>query len=203
MIEDCTALVLVGGKSRRMGQDKANLVIGGDETLLQKVVAIVRPLFAKVVVSVDRERPGMALQQVCDAKPGGGPLAGVCAGLAEAGTPWIFAVATDMPFLRPALIEALAQKRGGGGCADRACEAVIPIVHGHAQTLCGFYASAALPTLQAVLAGGERASLRAALAKLNVCYVEESELRSCDPELSSFFDLDTPEDVARALRERL
>ena len=96
MISDCTAVIMAGGQSRRMGSDKATLRLG-TQTLLQEVVDVVAPLFAHLVVSVAAPRADLPWPQVCDQRPGLGPLAGLCAALAQSPTPWIFAVATDMP----------------------------------------------------------------------------------------------------------
>lgn len=190
MIADCTALVLAGGDSRRMGCDKATLRLG-EQTLLQRVIAIMQPLFAQILVSVRQPRPEIGWPQVCDAYANAGPLAGLCAGLAGVSTRWVFAVATDMPFVRPELIERLAPRRA-------AYQAVVPVVHGHPQPLAAFYSVSCLDSLQAILSGTGRHSLRAALESLNVCYVEESELLESDPGLRSFFDLDTPQDMETA-----
>ena len=79
MIEDCMAIVMAGGQSQRMGSDKAALLIG-DKTLLQRVTGIMQQVFPQVLVSVRQPRPKISLPQVCDAYPGAGPLAGLCAG---------------------------------------------------------------------------------------------------------------------------
>lgn len=195
MIADCTAIVMAGGESQRMGCDKATLVLG-EQTLLQHVVAIVQPMFPQLLVSVRQPRPDIPLPQICDAYTNAGPLAGLCAGLAQAEkdhSPWIFAVATDMPFVQPALIERLAQQRSG-------YQAVVPVVRGHPQPLAAFYAANCLETIRAMLDSGGKRSLRAALERLNVCYVDESELLEADPGLRSFFDLDTPQDLLAAGR---
>ena len=193
MIADCTALIVAGGDSRRMGRDKASLALG-EQTLLQRVLAVVQPLFADVLVSVRIRRTDIALPQVCDACPDGGPLAGLAAGLAAVKTSWIFAVATDMPFLRPALIERLASERNG-------YQAVVAMVDGHPQPLAAFYSISALPVLEDLLAGKEKRSLRAALTQLNTRCVAESELMAADPGLRSFFDLDTPQDLSLAIQQ--
>jgi len=190
MIGDCTALVLAGGESRRMGGDKTQLLLG-EQTLLQGVIAIVQPLFPRVLVSVRSYRPDVALPQVCDAYAGAGPLAGLCAGLAHVESAWLFAIAADMPFVRAALVERLARARG-------ACQAVVPIVHGHPQALAAFYAASSLAPLLTILRGDGKRSLRLALESLRVCYVDERELLAVDPGLRSFFDLDTPQDLAAA-----
>ena len=190
MIEDCTALILAGGESRRMGEDKAKLMLNG-QTLLQSVISTMQPLFAEVIVSVKQPRPEIEIAQVCDDAAHAGPLAGLAAGLERMQTPWLFAVACDMPFITPALIEYLAKQR-----AD--FQAVVPMVQGFPQPLAALYAASCLPAVRACLKGTGRHSLRALLEGLQVRYVNENEMRDADPELASFFDLDTPQDMVQA-----
>ncbi len=193
MIEDCTAIILAGGDSQRMGSDKASLLLGG-QTLLQRVIEMMQQLFPHVIVSVRQPRPEIDLPQVCDGRLYAGPLAGLAAGLEQVTTPWAFVVACDMPYLEPAMVELLADYR-----ADY--QAVVPVVQGHPQPLAAYYAGSCLGKLSAHLAGGGRNSLRAALEQLRVRYVDEAALLKADPALRSFFDLDTPQDVTTA-RER-
>jgi molybdopterin-guanine dinucleotide biosynthesis protein A len=204
MIKDCTALILAGGDSRRMGQDKAALVLDG-KTLLEHVTATMQQVFPKVIVSVRQLRSGVEVPQVCDEQEAGGPLAGLIAGLVQADTPWVFAVACDMPFVNARVIEKLAEFRyaalslplDGGGDGISGCQAVVPIVGGYPQPLAAFYAASALLAMRESLATGDR-SLRGTLEKLEVCYVSEAQLRECDLQLRSFFDLDTPQDFQAA-----
>lgn len=191
MIADSIAVVMAGGDSRRMGQDKANLVLG-ERTLLQNVVATLQPLFSQVIVSVRQPRPEIDLPQVSDDPAHSGPLAGLAAVLEQASAPWVFAVACDMPFLSPAVIEYLALQRAN-------CQAVVPLVGGYPQPLAAFYANGCLDEVHACLRGTGKHSFRALLDKVRVCYVSEAQLREVDPQLHSFFDLDTPQDVARAM----
>jgi len=192
MIEDCTALILAGGDSRRMGQDKADLMLDG-KTLLGRVTATMQSCFPKVIVSVRQMRAGLDVPQVCDELPASGPLTGLIAGLTQAETPWVFAVACDMPFVTPAVVSQLAIYRAGH-------QAVVPLVGGYPQPLAAFYATNVLGLMPVNLAQGNR-SLCGMLQKLKVRYVSEAELRDCDPQLRSFFDLDTPQDMARAKNE--
>jgi molybdopterin-guanine dinucleotide biosynthesis protein A len=227
MIEDCTAIILAGGDSQRMGSDKANLLLG-EQTLLRRVIAAMRQVFPHVIISVRQPRSEIDLPQVCDEQSGGGPLAGLAAGLGHIATPWAFVVACDMPFVEPAMVELLAGYRskppsvppcqGGSGFSSPGsppdkgagglgrpggvrCQAVVPVVHGHPQPLAAFYAGSSLGKLRAHLAGGGKNSLRAVLEQLQVRYVDEQELLQADPLLRSFFDLDTPQDVATAKKE--
>jgi molybdopterin-guanine dinucleotide biosynthesis protein A len=222
MIEDCTALILAGGDSQRMGQDKAALVLNG-KTLLESVISTMQSIFPTVIVSVRQPRDGLNVPQVCDEQVASGPLAGLIAGLAKVETPWVFAVACDMPFVMPEVIEQLASSRtkplpasplrprSGQACQGRSIrslpdkgglgwvgvQAVVPVNDGYPQPLAAFYATSALEVMRASLAEGDK-SLRGMLQKLEVLYVSEAELRACDPQLRSFFDLDTPQDFLAA-----
>ena len=189
MIADCTALILAGGDSRRMGQDKAGLMLDG-KSLLERVTATMQQIFPNVIVSVRRLRGEVDLPQVCDEHEASGPLAGLIAGLAQVDTPWVFAVACDMPFVSTRVVEHLA------GCRGK-FQAVVPVVGGYEQPLAAFYAKSTLEAMRASLAAGDR-SLRGSLEKLEVNYVSEAELLAADPQLRSFFDLDTPQDFQAA-----
>ena len=196
MIKDCTAIILAGGDSQRMGSDKASLLLDG-QTLLQHAIATMQQVFPHVIVSVRQPRAEIDLPQVCDDQSGmtagGGPLAGLAAGLAHIATPWAFVVGCDMPFVEPAMIELLAKYRDE-------YQAVVPVVQDHPQPLAAFYAGSCLDTLRAHLAGGGKNSLRAVLEQLRVRYVDEPDLLQADPALRSFYDLDTPQDVATAMK---
>jgi molybdopterin-guanine dinucleotide biosynthesis protein A len=191
MIEDCTAIIMAGGDSRRMGTDKASLLLDG-QTLLQSVIATMQQLFPQVIVSVRQPRAGIDLPQVCDEQPDGGPMAGLAASLEQITTPWAFMVACDMPFVVPEVIELLA------GYRSQQHQAVVPIVHGHPQPLAAFYATSCLAVMRASLAAQQK-GLRGVLKQLDVRYVDEAEMLEADPHLRSFFDLDTPQDFAAVL----
>lgn len=194
MIEDCTAIILAGGEAKRMGCDKANLLLDG-KTLLRHVIAAMQQAFPFITVSVRQPRPGIDLPQVCDEPSAAGPLAGVIAALSQVKTPWAFVIACDMPFVQPSVIELLSRYRDS-------YQAVVPVAQGHPQPLAAFYAGSALNPMRAHLASGGKNSLRAVLDQLQVRYVDEAELLTADPALRSFFDLDTPQDWARAMHEQ-
>ena len=185
-ITHCTALILAGGESRRMGRDKATLPLG-EKTLLQHVADTLQPLFPHLLLSVRQPRPELAYPQICDTLENAGAMAGLLAGLAAAPTDWVFAVACDMPFLHPAVVRHLAAQRDG-------FQAVVPVVQGHEQPLAAFYHRSCLATFAQQPHGGMRKQLK----NLAVCYVPDTALTPLDPALHSFFDLDTPQDWARA-----
>jgi molybdopterin-guanine dinucleotide biosynthesis protein A len=190
MIEDCTAIILAGGNSQRMGRDKANLLLG-EQTLLQRVIATMQQVFPFVIVSVRQPRPEINLPQVCDEQLNAGPLAGLVASLSRITTPWAFVVACDMPFVEPAVVELLAKFR----CQY---QGVVPVVQDHPQPLAAFYASSCLAVMRESLLTQDK-SLRGVLKQLDVCYVDQTGMLDADPHLRSFFDLDTPQDIVMAL----
>jgi len=190
MIEDCTAVILAGGDSQRMGSDKARLLLDG-QSLVQRVTATMQQVFPRVVLSVRQPRPEIDLPQIRDDPSCAGPLAGLASCLAAADTAWVFAVGCDMPFIVPEVIELMWQR-----CEDS--QAVVPVVKGYPEPLAAFYARTSLGVMRSILESDGKKSLQAVLKGLDVCYVEESQLQSVDPCLRSFLDLDTPQDVAAA-----
>ena len=167
------------------------LVLDG-VTLLERISVAMRKVFPEVLVSVRQPRKDLILAQVSDTHASGGPLAGLAAGLARIQTPWVFAVACDMPFITPAVMENLATLR-------EKHEAVVPVVSNIPQPLAAYYATSALEKVAAALDSGDK-SLRGMLRKLDVRYVSEAELREYDSQFRSFVDLDTPQDYQAALK---
>ena len=187
-LNDCTAIILAGGQSRRMGHDKANMPFA-DSTLLHTVIQQLKPLFSNILLSVHQPVPAYAYPQISDTTPYAGPLAALVDVLAHIDTPWAFVTACDMPFVNPALISALAKRRSGQ-------QAVIADIDGHWQPFAAFYAKNSLPILHNALQSGDR-SLTGALRRLNPVCISAKDLRATDLALRSFIDLDTPDDWLR------
>ena len=191
MVDDCSAVILAGGAGRRMGMDKADLMLNG-ETLLHRAIRRLQPHFSTLLISVRHPRPSVTLPQLCDPSSMAGPMAGIIAALRMAKTRWLFAVACDMPFVSENLIRALATYR-------RNQPAVVAEVGGVLQPLFGFYAADALPLMERNIAAG-KGSLQYLLREQNITTINEAECRRHDPELLSFMDLDTIEDTRHAER---
>ncbi len=164
------------------------------QPLIHAVIDTMQRLFPVTILSVRQLRPEINLPQVCDLQADGGPLTGLASALAQITTPWAFVAGCDMPFVSPALVEQLAAHR-------EKYQAVVPVADGRLQPLAAFYSSDCVAIMRASLAQGDK-SLLGALKQLHVCYVDEGELQRTDPQLRSFFDLDTPQDVARAAKIR-
>ena len=191
------ALVLAGGRSTRMGRDKATLPFG-DETLLERIVGRLRPLVEEVVVV---SRPGQALpplpsgvRHAHDSVLDQGPLGGLAAGLAATGADAVYATACDVPFLAPAVVRLLFDRLGDADVAVAEAE-------GRLHPLCGVYRARVLPEVEALL---EAQRLRPVFLyeRVPTVRVPEADLRAVDPELLTLANLNTPEEHATALARK-
>lgn len=152
-----TAIVLAGGRGRRMAADKAGLDVGG-RTLLELVLDQVGPLFEEILISVSPGQrlplePGPAFRVVEDETPGLGPLAGILAGLKAARNDACMVIACDIPEIDRALLEALARTT----CGSEITVAVGP--SGLYEPLFALYRKSVIPRIEALLASGERSIL--------------------------------------------
>lgn len=193
MAEEISGAVLVGGKSRRMGQDKAMLSFMGSP-LIARVVETMQ-LVTKDVMLVGQDLARFAwlkgARMYQDILPGIGPLAGIYTALQYALSSRCLIVACDMPFLNPTLLAFLGQRAAGW-------EAVVPSIEGRLQPLHAVYARSCVPFLKDLLLQGRHCPLDI-YPRVRTCYVTEEELRTYDPGLFSFLNVNTPADWEEAL----
>ena len=191
-----SVVILAGGQSRRMGRDKRALpwlpaADGSSQSLLQHVVATVARLTDDVVL-VANDDPGVAgVRVVGDLYPDAGSLGGIYSGLAAAAHDLAFIAAADMPFLSPRLVHNLAGRA-------YAADAVVPLSDGRPEPLHAIYRKTLLrPARQRI----ERRELKVApvFDAVRTVWVPEHETRRLDPDLRSFWNLNTPDDYTRAL----
>ncbi len=177
-----------------MGRDKAALPFG-DETLLERVVRIVRSRVDEVwlVAREGQALPAPAELPVArDPAEGLGPLAGVIAGVRAMKAERAFVISCDSPLLEPGLVSRLLE-------LSRGHDAAIPFVDGHYVPTTAVYAKSILPAAERLLARGELRP-RLLVEEPGVRVIREEELTSADPELHSFRDCDTPADYEDLLR---
>lgn len=184
-VKELTGLVLAGGRSRRMGTDKALLELDG-RPLLWRVAEQLGEVCPRVIVAAgSRPLPPLPWERVADRVAGAGPLAGIIGGLGVTTTPLLAVAAVDMPAVSPAVFVDLA------GRWDGRSPAVVPRSAGRLQPLHAVWATAALPDLIALFDAGERSPTRA-LARL------ASTVVSIDGEGAWAASLNTPADIARS-----
>lgn len=209
-----TGIVLCGGRSTRMGRDKASLPFG-DETLLARVVRLVGESVDHVIVvardgqdlgdgrpAADQGGGNPFLVHQSATREGGlglpvqvtvirdpvddlGPLAALALGLQASTTELNFVTACDMPLIRPAVIRRLLTLLGDA-------DACVPVDGEHVMVLCAVYRrSLAAAAGQLVAAGQLR--VRTLLEGATTRRVDTALFRDIDPQLDSFFSCDTPE----------
>ena len=201
--EKLSVLILAGGPSRRMGQDKAWLDFGG-VALVEHVVRRVLPLADELIFSTNqpdrfaplRRRWPVPTHLVADQTTGIGPLAGIASGLGIAGHDLVLVLAVDMPCVQPALLAHMASL-----AADY--QAVVPKVPGSrsrelaAEPLHAFYRRGCLAAITAHLKAGHRRVI-SFLPDVRTRWVFPEEIAQFDPHFTSFRNLNTTEEWERA-----
>ena len=190
-IDDCTGVLVAGGRARRLGGAAKGFLRLQGESVAARSLALFRRLFDEVLVVANDPEPWRALgvPVVPDAIPGKGAPGGVHAGLRASRAGWIFAAACDMPFLAEEPIRHLAALRGEAPAVVVAWERGLEGMH-------AFWSREALPTVERMLRDGDP-SLREIAAAVGARIVPEPEWRLVDPEGRSFENANTPEDLRR------
>lgn len=188
-----TGFVLAGGKSSRMGTDKALLRLGS-KTIIERVVEVIGLVCDPVILVTNSPSSYsfLGLEIVGDLLPGRGALGGLHSALFFSPTPRALVVGCDMPLLNTDLLRYLATR-------SERWEVVVPRVGQWLEPLHAIYSKSCLrPAEQLLLAGGRR--ITEFYPRVRVLEVTEEELRRMDPELRSLVNVNTPEDLARLER---
>jgi molybdopterin-guanine dinucleotide biosynthesis protein A len=200
-------LILAGGKSTRMGQDKAWLMLDG-RPLVMRVIDRVLPLVDEVIVSTNQPNafdvwlPSLTIPActVADRYPNVGPLAGLHAGLLAARSDLVLVLATDMPFVNPALITYLSQV-----ATDDAVDAVVPQILSPEtrqiglEPLHAIYRKSCLPAIEVSITANQRRVV-SFLDRVRLRVVSPDEISPYDPLFRSFANVNTPQDWSDAQR---
>ncbi|MEA3309218.1 MAG: molybdenum cofactor guanylyltransferase [Chloroflexota bacterium] len=192
-----SGVILAGGNSRRMGQDKRFMKLAG-KSLLAWAVEQLRPWVDElIVVTADPAVPleDLGTRVAHDQYPGAGALAGIHAGLLAARGTWAFVMACDMPFLNIQLLDGLWQ------IAQTApVDVVIPHRRQGLEPLHALYRPATcLPAIEAAL-NQQRRRLISFYDAVKVRQVTSEELAAWDPEGLSFCNVNTLQDFEEVRR---
>jgi molybdopterin-guanine dinucleotide biosynthesis protein A len=137
MVRALTGLVLTGGKSSRMGTDKAMLRLPDGATLLEHAIAVLSAVATEIRIIGSREKYGDVASSatiVEDIFPERGPLGGIHAALASTDTELNLVLAVDTPAVTPALLEYLVTRAAASDAL-----VVVPEIEGRLQPLCAVY----------------------------------------------------------------
>lgn len=183
-------MLLTGGAGTRMGREKSGVMLG-EFSLVDHVLMGLPSGVEVIVVGPELRRPPRPVTCTRESAQGGGPVAGLAAGLDLVTTEIVGVIATDMPFAG-GLLEALSHSIPPGS------DALIPVdATGHLQPLCAVYRVTALRTALLALGALPGTSMRSLLAHLVVAEATCTALdASFDKE--TLFDIDTPSDLDRS-----
>ncbi len=197
MSRQITAALLAGGRSTRMGRDKASLSLDGSPVLASLVTRLM-PLCVGGVMVVkrsDQELP--ELPESCrveeDTFEDCGALGGLHAALARAETPWVFAAACDMPLLSSDLVAWMRDYSPGSQ------QVIVPVRGGFLEPLHALYHVDCLEPVEAALRSGRR-RMDSWLDSVRVERIEENSWLAVHPSGDSFRNVNRPADLERVVK---
>ena len=189
----CSAVILSGGLNTRFsGKEKAWVEVSG-QRILDRIYTALKLLFEEIIVVTNNPLgfAGWNLLIVTDLVNVRSSLTGIHAGLFYMTQPYGFFTACDAPFLNPDLIKLLLQE------ITPQADMVIPETSAGLEPLCAVYSKQCLKPAERHLAQN-KLKIQLAFRKCRMKKVREQKLREVDPNLLSFFNVNTPEDLARA-----
>ncbi|NWF77989.1 MAG: molybdenum cofactor guanylyltransferase [Chloroflexi bacterium] len=189
-----TSIILAGGKSSRLGRNKALQTIGG-KTLIQWIVDRLAILSTEIIIATAHGEAipcssAVTIRTVADVYPGKGPLGGIHAGLMASSSSRAIVVSCDIPFLSVGLLKYMTQ-------ICPAFDVVVPRIKDKIEPLCAVYSQNCLAHLQKLLEQDKR-QIRKLFSMVKVKYVEEDEINRFDPEHLSFFNINSQAELERA-----
>jgi molybdopterin-guanine dinucleotide biosynthesis protein A len=189
----CSGIILAGGLNTRFsGKDKAFRTVDG-ERIVDRLYRIFRETFEEIIVVTNDPMKFLAWDAhiVTDLFPVRSSLTGIHAGLFHSRRPYAFFAACDIPFLKKEVVEAVI------GAITPDIDAVIPETTAGFEPLCAAYSTRCLENVRRHLSKN-RLKIQLFLKKMRVRTIPEERLRRLDPQLISFFNINSPADMDRA-----
>lgn len=189
MIE-AMGFITAGGRSSRMGTDKAWLELGG-RPLIEHVIAAVAPVTTRVaIIANSPEYARLGFPVFADSQAGIGPLEAIRTALASADTSRIVLAGCDLPFVTAELFKFLLSVAGRQ-------QAIVPLgADGKLEPLCAIYSSEALPAVTDLIRRDKR-KISLLFDQISTRFVEFEELRYLPGAALFFENVNTPEDYER------
>jgi molybdopterin-guanine dinucleotide biosynthesis protein A len=190
-----TGIILAGGKSRRMGENKAFIDAGG-VPLIERVYRVFREIFPEIIIVANDTRSfemyDVRLQK--DIILNRGALGGLYTGLFHSPSYHAFCTACDMPLLNRGVITYMVEERDE-------YDVIVPKTHDGLHPLHAIYSKGCLEPIRHLL---DRNELRIVdfFQQVRVRYIEEMEIKEFDPHMRSLINVNT-EDEMEAVREIL
>jgi molybdenum cofactor guanylyltransferase len=150
LMMDKTGFIVAGGKSSRMGRDKAWLEIGG-EPMIRRIIRAFSPVTNSIgIIANSPEYARLGLPVYADTHIGMGPIEAIRTALSNCPTDYSILAACDMPFISSDLLSFLIARQSG-------YDAVVPMdPDGNIEPLCAAYSTHVLPVVTALIGAGQR-----------------------------------------------
>ncbi len=192
---DVTVFILAGGKSARMGTNKAFVILDG-RTLLARALDVARSVTSDVRIVGDAAKFSAFAPVVEDIFPGSGPLGGIHAALRISPTDLNVILAIDVPFVPPALLQYLISRARNSALAT----VTVTETAGRLQPLCAVYRREFADAAERALRAG-RYKIDALFESAHTQVIAENELENAGFSSKIFRNLNTPEELERAGEE--
>lgn len=189
----CTGVILAGGMNTRFsGQEKAFLSVGG-KRIIDRLYSIFTALFEDIILVTNDPYKYLEwdINIVTDLYPVRSSLTGIHAGLFYTSNPFAFFAACDIPFLKKELVETLINN------IEQGIDVVVPETKAGFEPLCAVYSKECLKQVEQQIIQNKLA-IRHLFKKRRVKKIPEKVLREKDPDLISFFNINTPQDQEKA-----
>lgn len=195
---DFTIAINAGGKSSRMGSDKAFVDLFG-QPMIEHILARVSSLGqAETILITNKpaEYAYLGLPMYTDVLPDKGSLGGIYTALHHSANDYALVIACDMPFLNPDLLRYMV---GLIAAAGGPYDVIVPRVEGYPEGLHAIYRKSCLPFIRERL-DADRLKVIGFYGQVRVRYLDEPEYAPFDPRKLSFLNINTPEELAEAQR---
>ncbi len=200
-IEFRSAVVLAGGRGRRMGMVEKALLKFEEKTILERLLeSLFRAVDEEILSVRDKTQeekfspvlekfPACEIRFCFDTLEDAGPLEGIRAGLLESRAEYSFVCAGDMPFVNSRVVDLLFEKASGHDAALPKWE------DKKFEPLHAVYSKKLIPEIEKAFEKGKRSVLTPVFEMKDVVLVDVSEIREIDPELRTFVNINTVEDM--------
>ncbi|MBM4452395.1 MAG: molybdenum cofactor guanylyltransferase [Chloroflexi bacterium] len=195
LVSAVTGIVLAGGKSLRLGREKALEKLNA-KSLLQWTIDSLSRVSGSILVVTSQEQFALLSHAQCGGKvivdiyPGKAALGGMYTGLSSASTAYSVVVGCDMPFLNNDLLQYQIALAGG-------FDVVALRIDGKVEPLHAVYSKTCLPFMKRLVSGSTLA-ISQLFNMVKTRYVDEEEVKRYDPQCLSIFNVNTEEDLRRA-----
>jgi len=188
-----TGAILAGGRSTRMGTNKALLEFGGVR-IIEGLLSKIRSLFPEILIIANEQAvyADLGVPVIPDRIPEKGSLGGIYTAVYHSTFPQAFCIACDMPLASPAVIAHLRGLAPG-------YDVVVPRTAEGYQPLHAVYGKTCLPHMEEMIRA-DRLKIDRLFPLVRVRTVEEAELRRLDPSLGCFINVNTREELEAAVR---